>query len=62
MDERHFEAASALEEAFRKKSIEKYQNYTIPKGSAGECEYCGEQSPRLINSACARCRDQYRLP
>lgn len=33
----------------------------IPKGTPGECEYCGEYFERLINNACGRCRDLYRL-
>lgn len=34
----------------------------IPKGDPGMCFYCGEQSPRLVGSACARCRDKRKLP
>lgn len=34
----------------------------IPPGVAGTCEYCGEESPRLIGGACAKCRDRYNLP
>lgn len=33
----------------------------IPKGHAGECDYCGEHSKRIVNDACAKCRDRYRL-
>jgi len=36
--------------------------YELPEGEAGECDYCGESSPRLINGACASCRMKYRLP
>lgn len=35
---------------------------SIPKGEPGECEKCGEDSPRLVNGVCARCRDKYKLP
>jgi len=31
--------------------------YDIPTGMAGECEDCGEHSPRLIRGRCAPCRD-----
>jgi hypothetical protein len=31
------------------------------KGNPGECDYCGEYSPRLIGMACAPCRTRYRL-
>ncbi len=33
----------------------------LPAGEAGECDFCGEHSPRLVRSACARCRDEYGL-
>jgi len=33
----------------------------MPKGEPGECELCGEWSERLVCSACARCRDRYKL-
>ena len=33
----------------------------IPKGAAGECNYCGEHFERLVNKACGRCRDEYKL-
>jgi hypothetical protein len=33
--------------------------YEIPKGNPGECDLCGEWSGRLINGACAPCRDKY---
>lgn len=34
----------------------------IPPGEPGECEMCGEDSLRLVNSVCAPCRDQRKLP
>ena len=33
----------------------------IPIGAPGECSFCGEQSARLVNQACAPCRDRYGL-
>lgn len=33
----------------------------IPIGTPGECSFCGEQSARLVNTACAPCRDRYGL-
>lgn len=33
----------------------------IPKGEPGECYKCGEESLRLVEGACARCRDKYKL-
>lgn len=34
----------------------------IPKGEPGECQRCGEDSPRLVNGVCAPCRDKWKLP
>ncbi len=34
----------------------------IESGEPGDCDLCGEWSGRLVNGACARCRDKYRLP
>lgn len=33
----------------------------IPKGEPGECQYCFEEMPRLVNGACGFCRDKYDL-
>lgn len=33
----------------------------LPAGEPGECDFCGEQSLRLVKRACARCRDEYGL-
>ena len=33
----------------------------IPPGKEGECDLCGEHSMRLVNGACAACRDRYQL-
>lgn len=34
----------------------------IPQGHPGECELCGCWSGRLVDGACAPCRDRYGLP
>ena len=33
----------------------------MPVGAPGECGRCGEWSGRLVNGACAPCRDKYKL-
>lgn len=33
----------------------------IPEGSAGECDRCGEDAPRLVDGNCCSCRDKYKL-
>lgn len=32
----------------------------VPAGEPGECESCGNDSPRLVRGRCARCRDEAR--
>jgi hypothetical protein len=34
----------------------------LEPGEPGECQLCGEDSPRLVRGACARCRDKRKLP
>ncbi len=34
----------------------------IPKGNPGECDLCGEYTVRLVEGACAPCRDRFKLP
>lgn len=34
----------------------------IPEGNQGVCEWCDNESPRLVGGACARCRDENGLP
>lgn len=33
----------------------------LQPGVPGDCDLCGEWSGRLINGACAPCRDRYKL-
>ncbi len=33
----------------------------MAKGVPGECELCGEDSPRLVFNVCPPCRDKYHL-
>lgn len=33
----------------------------LKPGYAGDCDLCGEWSGRLIDGACAPCRDRYKL-
>ena len=32
------------------------------RGEPGECDHCGEQSPRLVQGACVPCRTKLKLP
>ena len=33
----------------------------MPAGNPGECDLCGEESPRLVLGVCAPCRDRWGL-
>lgn len=33
----------------------------IDPGKPGECDFCGEHSMRLVDGACAPCRDKFKL-
>lgn len=49
------EREERLEELQRKY----HKPYEVPAGEPGECELCGEWSGRLVDGACAPCRDRY---
>jgi len=49
-----------IEEAMIRKAMAKAAD--IPKGKPGDCDLCGEWFSRLVDGACARCRDKYKLP
>jgi hypothetical protein len=62
MDE--FDRASYLTDMYNEiaeRAIRKAAQ-NIPEGEPGECVHCGDQSLRLVNTACARCRDELGLP
>ena len=46
---------------FAKKIAFLRENAKIPHGAKGLCDWCGEESLRLINNYCARCRDKHKL-
>jgi len=54
-DQREFYAQQARLAEVRRKA-------TMAPGEPGECQGCGEESPRLVQGNCARCRDKYKLP
>lgn len=53
--------ASAREEEMRQEALAKHQGFVLTPGTEGECERCGVRSRRIVNGACAPCRDKYRL-
>lgn len=52
-DRQRIETESAIRRVQRRAEIR--------PGIAGECSHCGETYLRLVNGACARCRDKYGL-
>lgn len=51
----------ASEQQEREEGWRKPAPYSIPPGKQGNCELCGEWSGRLINKACAPCRDKHGI-
>lgn len=51
----------AQEDAERSINAARQRAASIPAGEAGECDFCGEWSGRLVNGACAPCRDRLEL-
>ena len=52
----HIEATEKqIIDAARKKAAD------MEIGYAGECEWCGDYKERLVNGACGRCRDEFKL-
>ena len=58
--DRQLERDEMLETAQLKRIRE--QAAQIPVGVSGDCDLCGEWSGRLVNGACAPCRDLHGLP
>ena len=51
----------ANERIEREEAARKPDPYVIAPGNAGDCDLCGEWSGRLIDGACAPCRDRRGL-
>ncbi len=60
----HVDKAQELVEQLGEAELERIRKEAseIPAGSPGTCELCGSWSGRLVNGACAPCRDKYELP
>lgn len=58
------DVAAANTEREREVSLAKIRKAAadIPVGEPGECIRCGEESKRLVEATCARCRDKFKLP
>lgn len=61
MDE--IDIANAHADNLTEKAIEQIRKKAVLEpGKQGECELCGQWMLRLVNGACAPCRDRYKLP
>ncbi len=54
--------AQAREELDRQFALASRPSPVMDPGVPGDCDYCGEWSGRLVGTACAPCRDKYKLP
>lgn len=54
------DADRAQEAQEREEARNARPRYELPAGKAGDCDLCGECSPRLIDGACGACRDKYK--
>lgn len=62
MNDRMLELEEEAQERYKEEAIERAKAAAVLiMGVAGECEYCGYDSPRLVNNACAPCRDFHKL-
>lgn len=59
MDE--IDRAQEREQQYRAEAI-RAASRPLEPGVEGDCDLCGEHSMRLVQGACAPCRDKYRLP
>lgn len=57
-----FDIAADLEELHRQQALANRPKQEFQPGVEGDCEFCGYWSGRLVQGACAPCRDKYKLP
>lgn len=56
-----YDKASDIEMVMREKEIERTRCLAkLEQGHSGECQSCGEDSPRIIRGDCPPCRDKYK--
>ena len=62
MTDDNIDASVAHQEKIKQAEIDAIRlKAKLDPGYAGDCDMCGEWSGRLINGACAPCRDKYKL-
>jgi hypothetical protein len=50
--------AADLAERERAEAIASRQPFVLELGRPGECEFCGQWRPRLVDGACVPCRNE----
>ena len=56
------DAAQEREEELRREALAKHTGFQLEAGTQGDCDLCSRWSGRLIQGACAPCRERYKLP
>lgn len=60
MDEIDIANDNAAKDLARREHAARQAANSIPAGHPGDCDLCGEWTARLVEGACAPCRDRYR--
>lgn len=60
MDDIDIANDSAAKNLARREHAARQAAADIPAGHPGDCDLCGEWTARLVEGACAPCRDRYR--
>lgn len=60
MDEIDIANDTAAKDLARREQAARQAAADIPAGHPGDCDLCGEWTARLVEGACAPCRDRYR--
>jgi hypothetical protein len=60
MDDIDIANDSAAKDLARREHAARQAAADIPAGRPGDCDLCGEWTARLVEGACAPCRDRYR--
>lgn len=62
MDEIDLANEAAARELARREHAARQAASSIPTGTPGDCDLCGEWTGHLVGGACAPCRDLHHLP
>lgn len=61
-NERTIENVMEHQELMLQNSLKEISKSTkLRNDGEGECDYCGKYFKRLVNKACGKCRDEFKL-